>query len=136
MGAPFIVQLANRPGELGHLTRALAARGIDINYISGSGAGDLACALLTTDDDAATRDVLHSMGVSFVTGSTLMIEVPDKPGALADLAERLGKGGVNIEGFCIIGHRDGMAEIAFSVDDEPRAREILGLPAVYHLAPV
>lgn len=134
MGEPFIVQLANRPGELGHLTRALAARGIDITYISGSGAGDLACALLTTDDDPATTEVLHSMGVSFVTGSTLMIEVPDKPGALADLAERLGREGVNIQGFCIVGHRNGMAEVAFSVDDEERAREILGLPAMYHLA--
>jgi hypothetical protein len=133
MGEPFIIQLANRPGELGHLARALAARGIDINYISGSGAGDLACALLTTDDDGATRDVLHSMGVSFVTGSTLMVEVPDKPGALASLAEKLGKEGVNISGFCIIGHRAGMAEIAFSVDDEPKARQILGIPAVYQV---
>ncbi len=136
MGEPFIVQLANRPGELGHLTRALAARGIDITYISGSGAGDLACALLTTDDDAATADVLHSMGVSFVSGSTLIVEVPDRPGALADLAEKLGRGGVNIEGFCIIGHREGLVEIAFHVGDEDRAREILGLPTIYHLAGV
>lgn len=133
MGEPFIIQLANRPGELGHLTRALAARGIDITYISGSGAGDLSCALLTTDDDVSTREVLRSMGVSFVTGSTLMIEVPDKPGTLADLAERLGRADVNISGYCVIGRREGMAEIALSVDDEPKAREILGLPPVYRL---
>ncbi len=134
MGEPFIIQLANRPGELGHLTRALAARGIDINYISGSGAGDLSCALLTTDDDEATNEVLRSMGVSFVTGSTLIVEVPDRPGALADLAEKLGAEGVNIEGYCIIGRRAGMAEIAFSVDDEPKARQVLGLPPVYQLS--
>jgi hypothetical protein len=134
MGEPFIVQLANRPGELAHLTRALAARGIDINYISGSGAGDLACALLTTDDDVATGEVLRSMGVTFVTGSTLIVEVPDRPGELAKLTERLGREGVNIQGFCIIGHRAGMAEVAFSVDDEPKARRILGLPPVYQLA--
>jgi hypothetical protein len=128
MGEPFIIQLANRPGELGHITRALAARGVDISYISGSGAGDLACAVFTTDDDGATRDVLQAIGVSFVTGATLTVEVPDTPGMLADLAEKLGRAGVNIEGFCIIGHRAGMAEIAFSVDDEPKARQVLGIP--------
>ncbi len=131
MGQPFIVQLANRPGELGHLTRALAARGIDIKYISGSGAGDLACAVLTTDDDGATADVLRSMGASFVTGSTLMVEIEDVPGALARLTTRLGEAGVNIEGFCIVGHRNSRAEVALAVDDEVRAREVLGLPTVY-----
>lgn len=134
MGQPFIVQLRNEPGELGHLTRALAARGIHIEHISGSGAGDLACALLSTSDDRETRDVLRSMGLPYVEGSTLIVEVEDKAGALARLSTKLGEAGVNIQGVCIIGHRDGMAEIAFSVDDEAKAREALGLPTVYSVA--
>jgi hypothetical protein len=131
MGVPFIIQLANRPGELGHVTRALAVRGIDIGYISGSGAGDVACAVFTTDDDGATRDVLQALDIPFVTGSILTVEVPDKPGILADLAEKLGREGVNIEGFCIVGHRAGMAELALSVDDEPKARQVLGIPPAH-----
>lgn len=134
MGQPFIVQLRNQPGELGHLTRALAARGIHIEQISGSGAGALMCALISTSDDSQTRDVLHSMGLAYVEGSTLIVEVEDKAGALARLSTKLGDAGVNIQGVCIIGHRAGMVEIAFSVDDEAKARETLGLPAVYSVA--
>ena len=33
MVSQFVIQLENRPGELAHLTRALAMRGIDIRHI-------------------------------------------------------------------------------------------------------
>lgn len=126
MTHPFVVQLQNRPGELAHLARALATRGIDIRHIAGGGAGCTGCAFLTTDDDTATREVLHSMGYTFVEGNTVIAETEDRPGALAELSEKLAAAGVNIEGVLIVGHRGGMVEIAFSVNDATRAREALG----------
>ena len=77
MAQPFVVQLPNRPGELAHLAKGLCARGINLAQIQGSSAGDMACALIYTDDDKATAEVLHSMGYSFVTGSTLIVEIED-----------------------------------------------------------
>lgn len=136
MGEPFIVQVPNRPGEFGHLARALGMRGINITNFSGSGAGDVACALLTTDDDEATREVLRSMGLAFVAGSTIMIEIEDKPGALADITERLGRAKILIKGICMIGCREGHREFAISVEDEDAARAALGLPPIAHLAAV
>jgi len=35
MARQFVVQLANRPRELAHLARALAARDLDIRRVSG-----------------------------------------------------------------------------------------------------
>jgi len=133
---PFVIQLENRPGELAHIARALANRGINIQHLAGSGAGCTACAMLTTDDDEMTREVLKSIGVPFVEGDTLHVEIPDRPGAIADLSERLSAGGVNITGILIVGRRGAMCEVAMTVNDEPRARELLGLPAVYRLAGV
>lgn len=130
MGQPFVVQLPNRPGELAHLAKALCARGVNIVQIAGSAAGDLACALLYTDNDKATTEVLRSMGYDFVTGSTLMVEIEDTPCALGDVTARLAHGGVNLKGCCIIGRREGRAEWSLSVDNEPLARKILGLPAI------
>jgi hypothetical protein len=43
---------------------------------------------------------------------------------------------VNITGILIVGRRATMCEVAMTVDDEPKARELLGLPAVYRLAGV
>ncbi len=72
MARQFVVQLENRPGELAHLARALAARGIDLRHIGGVGAGDLGCAFITTSDDvgdprgpARPRPRLTSRGPRF-----------------------------------------------------------------------
>jgi hypothetical protein len=134
MGQPFVVQLPNRPGELAHLAKGLCARDINIMQIQGSTAGDLACALIYTDCEDDTAEVLKSMGYSFVKGSTLLVEIEDTPCALGDLTEKLADGGVNVTGFCKIGVREGFATWSLSTSDEDQARAILGLPEVYSLA--
>ena len=133
MGQPFVVQLPNRPGELAHLAKGLCARGINIVQIQGSTAGDLACALIYTDYDEDTGEVLRSMGYSFVTGSTLFVEIEDTPCALGDLTTKLAHAGVNLKGCCIVGRREGRAEWSISVDKEDVAREVLGIPAMHDL---
>ncbi len=136
MGQPFVIQLENRPGELAHVTRALAMRGVNIQTIAGSGAGSKMCAMLTTDDDVMTREVLHGMGIPFVEGDALHVEVPDEPGGIAELTEKLSTAGVNITGVLVIGRRATSIQMALTVDDEARAREVLGLPPVHALAGV
>jgi hypothetical protein len=131
MGQPFVVQMPNRPGELSHLARALCARGVNLVQIQQSTAGELACALIYTDCcDDDTMDVLNSMGYKFVYGSSVTVEMEDTPCALGDVTDKLAKGGVNIKSCCVIGRHEGRAEWSLCVDDEPLAREILGLPAV------
>ena len=131
MGQPFVVQMPNRPGELSRLARALCARGVNIVQIQQSTAGDLACALIYTDCcDDDTADVLHGMGYKYVAGSAVTVEIEDTPCALGDVTAKLAGNGVNIKSCCVIGRHHGMAEWSLSVDDEERAREILGLPAL------
>ena len=126
MSQPFIVELENRPGELARLARGLAAHDIDIRHLAGGSHGQGGWAFLTTSDEASTREVLRSMGYTFLEGATVVAEVDDRPGALADLSERLAAADVNVEGVMIVGHRGSKVEIAFSVDDERKAREALG----------
>ena len=131
MGQPFVVQMPNRPGELSRLARALCARGVNIVQIQQSTAGDLACALIYTDCcDDDTADVLHGMGYQYVAGSAVTVEIEDTPCALGDVTAKLAANGVNIKSCCVIGRHSGRAEWSLSVDDEDRAREILGLPAL------
>jgi len=125
MTRQFVVQLDNRPGELAHLARALATRGINITQISCAGTGTIACAFMTTTDESETRNVLRGLGHDFVEGATVVVDVRDEPGGLADVAERLAAAGVNIHGTLCIGRRAGLIEMAFAVDDEARARAAL-----------
>lgn len=125
MGRQFVVQLDNRPGELAHLARALGTRGVNITHISCAGTGTIACAFMTTTEDEQTRDVLRGLGHDFVEGATVVVDVLDQPGGLAEVAERLATAGVNIHGTLCIGRRAGVIEMAFAVDDEAKARAAL-----------
>jgi hypothetical protein len=127
MPRQFVIQLANRPGELAHIARALAARWIDIEHVASAGHGDMACVFLTTSDAVATRDVLHGLGLPFVEGETIVVDVEDIPGGLANVTATLAEAGVNVVGAVMVCRHDGKVEMAFAVDDEAKAREALGL---------
>lgn len=123
----FVVQLDNRPGELAHLARAFAARGIDIHHVACVGAGPLACMFVTTDDDDRAREVLHGLGHLFIEGTPILVEVEDRPGGLAEVSEKLASAGVNVTGMLPVGRRAGIVQMTFCVDDETKAREALHL---------
>lgn len=126
MARQFVIQLDNHPGELAHLARAMAARGVDIHHVSCVGAGPLACMFVTTTDDSKTREVLRGLGHEYIEGTPVLVDVDDRPGGLADVTEKLAAAGVNILGVLTVGRRPGIVEMAFSVDDEIRARAALG----------
>ena len=122
----FVVELDNRPGELAHLARGLAARGITITRIAAGGAGRVAFAYLETDAFEETSKVLTSMGFEFLAGNTLVVELDDEPGALARLTEELAQVGINIEGVMTASHARGKVDIAITVDDVEKAQSVLG----------
>lgn len=130
MGRQFVVQLENRPGELAHLAHAFAARGINIHHVACVGAGPLACMFVTTGNDDEAREVLHGLGHQFIEGQPVMVEIPDEPGGLAEVSAKLAAAGVNITGMLPVGRRAGVVEMTFCVDDEEKAREVLGLDAI------
>ncbi len=125
----FVIQLENHPGELAHLARAFAARGINIHHVACVGAGPLACMFLTTDDDDQAREVLQGLGHQYIEGTPIVVEIGDRPGGLAEVSEKLAAAGVNITGVLPVGRRPGVVEMTFCVDDEEKAREALGLNA-------
>ena len=127
MPRQFVIQLANRPGELAHIAKALAARWIDIEHLASAGHGSMACVFLTTSDRTATRDVLHGLGLPFVEGETIVVDVDDVPGGRANVTNTLADAGVNVVGALMVCRHDGKVEMAFAVDDEARARQALGL---------
>jgi hypothetical protein len=125
MAQQFIVQLPNKPGALATLAEQLAGRGADLRAIGGGGIGDLGHVILTTADDETTREVLKDKGYKFIEGESLLTEVEDRPGGMAEVARRLADAGVNIHGHLFIGRWGDRAMFAFVVDDEEKARPVL-----------
>lgn len=126
MARQFVVQLDSHPGELTRLIKSFEAFNVEIAHVACVGSGPLECLFVTTTDDDAARNVIRGLGHPFIEGEPLMVEIPDRPGAFADVADRLAQAGVSVTGLVKAGERPGYMEMAFCVDDVATARRALG----------
>jgi hypothetical protein len=125
MANQFVVQLKNEPGSLAILAETLAARGVDLRAIGGGGIGGSGHVIMTTADDATTKAILDEGGYTYVEGESILAEVPDRPGGMAEISRALADAGVNILGHLFLGRWGDRAMFAFVVDDPETARPIL-----------
>ena len=125
MAKQFVVQLKNEPGAMATLAEALAARGVDLRAIGGGSMGDSGHVIMTTADDATTKQILDEGGYTYIEGESILAEVDDRPGGMAALSRQLADVGVNIYGHLFLGRWGDRAMFAFVVDDPDKARPIL-----------
>ncbi|HET9458150.1 MAG TPA: hypothetical protein VFO78_12460, partial [Candidatus Limnocylindrales bacterium] len=125
MANQFVVQLRNEPGAMATLAETLADRGVDLRAIGGGGIGDAGHVIMTTADDATTKQVLDEGGYTYIEGESILTEVDDKPGGMARLSRQLADAGINIYGHLFLGRWGDRAMFAFVVDDPEKARPIL-----------
>ena len=125
MANQFVVQLKNDPGAMANLAEELASRGVDLRAIGGGGLGDSGHVIMTTADDATTKQILDDGGYTYVEGESIIAEVDDKPGGMARIARQLADAGVNIHGHLFLGRWGDRAMFAFVVDRPDVARPIL-----------
>ena len=125
MANQFVVQLKNQPGAMAVLAEELAARGVDLRAIGGGSIADSGHAIMTTADDATTKQILDEGGYTYVEGESILAEVDDRPGGMARLARELADAGVNIHGHLFLGRWGDRAMFAFVVDKPEIAKPIL-----------
>ena len=125
MANQFVVQLNNEPGAMASLAEALAARGVDLRAIGGGGIGDSGHVIMTTADDATTKQILDEGGYTYIEGESILAEVDDWPGGMAALSRQLADAGVNIYGHLFLGRWGDRAMFAFVVDKPDVAKPIL-----------
>ena len=119
----FKIELRDEAGQLALVSREFANRGINIETM---------CAIdtnvvIVTNQTVEARMALDALQISYATKILLSQSMPDKPGALADFSERLGKAGVSITSIYVLSRIQGATELAFSVDDLDKARATLNL---------
>jgi hypothetical protein len=130
MPGQFVIQMDSHPGGVASLARAFAARGVEIHQVACVGTGPLAC-IFTVDDAAAGREVLHGLGVVYLEGHPLIVDLDDH-GGLAEVTEALAAAGVHVTGMFDVGRHRDRSEMTFCVDDEAKARAALGMPSALH----
>ena len=118
----FIIELANRPGMMADVAEAIAEKGINIAAIAGATSGQTGAVAILTNDEAGTRAVLESRGLTFREVPLVSASLVDRPGSLADASRRLANAGVNIEALFVTGAGGETATVAFAVQDAGAAK--------------
>ena len=90
------VFLANSPGKLAEVVGPLAAAGINLRALSIAEAEDYGILRMIADDPDEAMAVLEGLGVTTKVIEVLGVEVPDRPGGLADLLTLFDGEAINI----------------------------------------
>jgi hypothetical protein len=93
----FSVFLVNRPGVLAHTCDALAKAKVNILAFTLMDSAEQGVLRVVADDEQATRDTLRRLGAQFVESEVLLVDLPNRPGALAKVARELAEAKINIE---------------------------------------
>jgi hypothetical protein len=119
--------LDNRPGVLAAVCDDLSEHRINIEAITVANLVDHALVRMVVSDTNAAVHLLEERGVLVIVSDVLAIELPDRPGAIGALAERLGRANVNIDYMygSSRGSRAGRPTVFLRVADVPRARRAL-----------
>ena len=119
------VRVEDRPGALGEVTAALAEKKINLRGVNAWIEGNEGVVRLVADKGAAAKKALAAKGWQVVETEIVELELPDKPGALADKAMALGRAGVNITHVFIGTAGARKATVFLGVSDVARALKAL-----------
>ena len=91
------ITLANRPGALAQMARVLADAKVNLLALLGNTTGPQGSAQVVVDDIRKAKKALEQALLLYSEGTVEEFELANKPGALADLTEKLAKKGINID---------------------------------------
>ena len=120
------VFLENKSGRLAAVSRILVANDINIRALCIADTSDFGILRLIVNDPERAHDVLKEAGFTVSATSVIAVQVPDRPGGLAEVLSVLEEAGLNIEYlYAFVTKISGQALVIFKVEDVDRAAELL-----------
>lgn len=119
------IQLTNKPGDLARVAEALARRGVNIKALAGLSIDGMAMARILPDDIVVARSALEAANIRFAESEVHLVLLENKAGVLANVTNRLGEAGVNLEAIYVTGVADDLVELAIVSDNPKKAKKVL-----------
>lgn len=121
------VFLENRTGQLAEITKLLADNQVDIRAISIAETADYGLARMIVDDSHKASAILLEHGDVLSMTPVWAVEVPDRPGGLAEVLAVLAENHVDVEYmYSLFAHQEGRAYMVMRIHDEPKFLSTLG----------
>jgi len=118
------VFMENKAGRLAQITRILGAAGVNILTLSLADTADFGILRLLVSDNDKAYEALKKEGFTVGRNEVLAIEVPDRPGGLADFLEILRVNEINIE-YMYAYRKRTQAILIFRFDNLDKAISVL-----------
>jgi hypothetical protein len=118
--------LENKSGRLAEVTDVLASGGVNIRALSLADTADFGILRLIVDRVDQAKQALKDKGFTIGRTEVLALEVPDRPGGLAEILRILGKAGINVEYMYAFVQRSlDNAIVIFRFDELEKAIQVL-----------
>ncbi|MHA1144943.1 MAG: ACT domain-containing protein [Candidatus Helarchaeota archaeon] len=117
--------LPNRPGMLAEMTKFLQEKKINLQALTVADTVDYGILRIIVDKPKECSEILKEKNYLISETEVLAIEVPDRPGALHEIAKTLGDEKINIAYLYSFVAPQKKAIIVLRVDDSEEAKKIL-----------
>jgi len=104
---------------------AIAKANINIKALSIVDDLDWGIVRLIVDEPEKAKEILHKLGLMYGEGQVVTVMLENHPGALAELADKLGKKKINIEQAFATTSGD-VSLIVLSTTDDKKASSVVG----------
>lgn len=122
----FSVFLVNKPGVLSQIFRELARAKVNITNLAMMDSMEHGVLRMTVDDPGAARAALKVLNVSANETEVLAVDLANRPGAAADLCEKLADAHINIGYmYCTAGGNGAKTTVVIKVPDIKKAIKVL-----------
>lgn len=122
----FSVFLVNKPGVLARVARQIAASRINILAMTMMDSSEHGVLRLVVEKPEVLRKSLKELNLPMTEAEVLMVEMPNRPGALAEICHLLADEHVNINyAYCTTGAKGGKTKGIFKVADVKKAMRLL-----------
>jgi len=123
----FSVFLANKPAVLAKICHQLADDKVNVVAMSMMDSTEHGVLRVVAEDAAQARKSLKGLDVPTAETKVLITTLPNRPGALADVVERLATHHVGVNyAYCTTGARNGKTTGVFCISDIKKGTKVLG----------
>lgn len=122
----FSVFLVNKPGVLARVVQHLAGHKVNIVAMSMMDSTEHGVLRMVAEDPSGARSALQELDLPKTETEVLAATLPNRPGALADVVERLAADHINVHyAYCTTGASGGKTVGIFKVSSMPKALKVL-----------
>lgn len=122
----FSIFLPNKPGVLAQVSDQLAQARINVIAMTMMDSSEHGVLRLVVSDADTFRAALKPLNLPMTETDVLVVEMSNRPGALADVCGRLAEAHVNISyAYCTTGVQGGKTRGVFKVADTKKAMKVL-----------